>query len=419
MKTNRLEKLARLKIILTRRMLVAGLMGFACGLPLPLVFGTLQARLKEAGVAVGLLGVLALVRLPYGLKVFWAPFMDWFIPPFLGRRRGWLLIAQVLLIAVTLNLALSDPTMLHLVSLAALAVAFFSASQDIVVDAYRREDLKDNDDDLGVGSSLYVNCYRIAMLLSGGGALILADHMSFETVYLIMVACMSVGLITTLLTPEPELPKETPKTFREAVAIPFWDFFNRRGAFIIMAFIMLYKIGDNMAGNMTMPFYLDIGFTKTQIGTIAKFYGTLAIIAGVFVGGLIIIYAGIIKSLWIFGILQGLSTACFAILARTGPSLAGLAGVISFENFSTGLGTSAFVAFMTSLTNKKFTATQYALFTSLMAIPRDVASAPTGYIVEYLGYENFFIICALIAIPGLLLIFAFAPWLKKQDQEQE
>jgi len=403
---------AILKVIFSRRMLVALLMGFSSGLPLLLVFTVLQAWLKDAGVALALIGLTALVRLPYELKFFWAPFLDRFVPPFLGRRRGWLLIAQAALILSIIILAFSNPASFWLISLAALAVAFCSATQDIVIDAYRREDL--NDKELGLGSSLYVYGYRVAMLLAGGGGLIMADHMPFKMVYLVMASTMSVGLLTTLLTPEPKIEQGSPQTIKEAVIDPFVEYFSRNSALWILAFILLYKLGDNMAGNMTMPFYLDLGFTKTQIGTVVKLYGFWATMIGTFLGGLIMLRWGINSSLWFFGVLQGLSTAGFAVLAHLGPSLPGLAAVISFENLSSGMGTAAFVGFMASLTNKKFTATQYALLTSLMAVSRDLASSPTGYMVNHLGYSTFFILCALVAIPGLLVLFKFLPWFKEE-----
>lgn len=383
-------------------MLVALIMGFSCGLPLLLTLSVLQAWMTEAGVDLATIGLYSLVGLPYALKFFWSPLFDRFTLPILGRRRGWLLVAQLFLMASLVWLAFSNPAA-HpwLLALAALAVSFSSASQDIVVDAYRREDLPDRE--LGLGSSLYINGYRVGMLLASGGGLILADHVPFSVVYLIMAACVLPGVVTTLLTPEPAVAT-TPRTLREAVLNPLTEYFSRSNALWILAFILMYKIGDTMAAAMTTPFYLDIGFSKTQIGAVVKLFGFWATVGGTLVGGVILIRLGILRSLWIFGILQALSTAGFALLSVIGPSLTALSAVIAFENLSGGMGTSAYAAYMASITDKRFTATQYALLTSLMGVPRVLAAAPTGYLAEAMGWAPFFITCTVIAVPGLLLI---------------
>lgn len=399
-------------------MLVALVMGFACGLPLLLTITVLQAWMKEEGVDLTVIGMMALVGLPYTVKFLWAPFLDRFTLPFLGRRKGWLLVAQVALIFSISGLGFTDPR--HnpwMVAFVAFLVTFFSASQDIVVDAYRREDL--SDEELGLGSSLYVNGYRVGMLLASGGGLIMADRISFSMVYLIMAVCMFPGVLTTLLAPEPETTLGTPKTIKEAVVDPLAEYFARRGAVWMLAFILLYKIGDNMAGAMATPFYLDIGFSKTEIGTIVKLFGFWAIIAGTLTGGVLMVRLGINRSLWVFGFLQAISTACFALLARIGHSIPALSGVIAFENLSSGMGTAAYMAFMASITNKRFTATQYALLTSLMGVPRVLASAPTGFLAKNLGWESFFIACTLFAVPGMLLLLRFAPWNSKEAAKTE
>jgi PAT family beta-lactamase induction signal transducer AmpG len=404
------------EIIFSGRMLVALLMGFACGLPLLLTISVLQAWMKEEGVDLTVIGMMALVGLPYTVKFLWAPFLDRFTLPFLGRRRGWLLIFQVALIFSISGLGLTDPANNPwMVAFAAFLVTFFSASQDIVVDAYRREDFPD--EELGLASSLYINGYRVGMLLASGGGLILADYMPFSSVYLIMAACMLPALFTTLLAHEPKITHGTPRNMREAVFDPMVEYFSRQGAIWILAFIIFYKIGDTMAGAMTTPFYLDIGFSKTEIGTVVKLFGFWATIAGALIGGVLMIRLGINHSLWVFGFLQAISTACFAILARIGYSVAVLSGVIAFENLSSGMGTAAYAAFMASITNKKFTATQYALLTSLMGIPRVVASAPTGFLAKNLGWETFFIACTVIAVPGMLLLFKVAPWNSGQAEK--
>ncbi len=390
-------------------MLVSFLMGFACGLPLLLTITVLQARMQESGVDIKVIGLFSLVGLPYTLKFLWAPIMDRFTLPFLGRRRGWLLVFQLLLVVAIIALGIVNPKAdPGLCALVACLVTFFSASQDIVVDAYRREDL--TDPELGLGSSLYVNGYRVGMLAAGSGGLILADHIPFDQVYMVMAGLMMIGILTTLKAREPALEKGTPTTFKEAVIGPFIDYFSRSGALLLLLFILFYKIGDQMATTMTMPFYLELGFSKTEIGTIVKLFGFWATIGGGLVGGVLMLRLGIYRSLWIFGILQGLATLGFAVLAHSGQaSLPGLAAVIAGENFSGGMGTAAYVAFMAALTNKKFTATQYALLSSLMGIPRVLAAAPTGYAVAALGWTAFFTFCALAAVPGLVLLYLVGP----------
>ena len=392
-----------LRLIFTPRMLVSFLMGFSCGVPLLLTLSVLQAWMKEEGVDLSVIGLFALVGLPYTLKFFWSPVVDRFTLPFLGRRRGWLLVIQVLLVVAIAGLGLSNPgENPWLVAFAALLVTFFSASQDIVVDAYRREDLRDNE--LGLGSSLYVNGYRVGMLLAGSGGLIMADHFTFQQVYLILAASLLVGIATTLLSREPDVPEGTPRTIREAVIEPFIEYFRRDQAILILSFILLYKIGDQMASTMTTPFYLDIGFTKTEIGAVAKLFGFWATIAGGLLGGIILLRTTIRKALYGFGILQAVSTAGFSLLAIIGYNVPVLAAVIAFENLSGGMGTAVYVAYMASITNKKFTATQYALLSSLMGVPRVLASAPTGFMAESLGWVVFFAVCTVVALPGLVLL---------------
>jgi PAT family beta-lactamase induction signal transducer AmpG len=399
-------------------MLVAFLMGFSGGLPLLLTIGVLQAWMTEGGLDLTWIGMITLVQIPYTWKFLWAPFLDRFIPPFLGRRRGWLLMSQIALMASIVGLGYSDPVKNTWITIgAAVVVAFISATQDIVIDAYRREDLPD--EELGLGSSMYVYGYRLGMLLAGGGGLILADSIPFSQVYFIMALCLLPGVITTLLTPEPKVVAGVPQTMKEAVINPLVDYFSRNSAIWMLAFILLYKIGDTMASAITIPFYLEIGFSKTEIGTVVKFFGSAATFAGLALGGLMLLKLGINRSLWIFGILQALSTAGFAILARIGYNISMLSGVIAFENLSSGMGTAAFVAFMASITNKKFTATQYALLTSLMGLPRALASSATGFMAKNIGWENFFVGCTLIAIPGMLLLLKFAPWNSRAAGEAE
>jgi MFS transporter, PAT family, beta-lactamase induction signal transducer AmpG len=406
------------KVIFSSRMAVTFLMGFSCGLPLLLTLSVLQAWMKEEGVDLSMIGLMSLVGIPYTVKFLWAPLLDRVNLPFLGRRRGWLFVAQLSLMAAIAVLGLSNPKA-HPVMLAGAAflVTFFSASQDIVVDAYRREILSDAE--LGLGSSLYVNGYRVGMLLASGGGLILADHLPFSLVYLIMAACMLPGMITTLYSTEPEQPFGVPGTLSEAVVAPLREYFTRNGAWWILAFILFYKIGDSMASAMTTPFYLDIGFSKTEIGAVVKLFGFWATIAGSLTGGIWMIRIGIGSSLWIFGVLQAVSTAGFMLLTYTGPSVPALSAVIAFENFTGGMGTSAFAAFMASMTHKRFTATQYALLSSLMGVPRVLASAPTGYLAKIMGWNWFFAVCVLAAIPGLLILLRFSGWSTSGEKGEE
>lgn len=398
-----------IKTILSRRMVVALIMGYAAGLPLELTSFVLKTWMREEGVNLAVIGLFALVGLPYTLKFLQAPLLDRFSPGRWGRRRGWMIIFQTALIFSILSLGRTNPIQTPwLVALAAFFVTLFSASQDIVIDAYRREDL--SDEELGLGSSLYVAGYRIGMLLASGGGLILADYLSFPLVYALMALCLVPGLVTTLLTPEPATPFGMPKTMKEAVTEPFVEYFRRPNAILMLAFILLYKLGDTMASSMTAPFYVDLQFSKTEIGALVKLVGFWAILSGSFVGGILMLRLGINKSLWIFGLLQAVSTAGFAVLAQIGHNIPMLAFVIGFENLSSGMGTAAYAAFMASITNKKFTATQYALLTSLMGIPRVVASSGTGFLAEAMGWTGFFVFCTLIAAPGMLLLFKFAPW---------
>ncbi|MDP2645933.1 MAG: AmpG family muropeptide MFS transporter [Desulfobacterales bacterium] len=397
-----------LKLIWNRSMLVALLMGFSCGLPLLLTLTVLQAWMKEEGVDLTVIGMMTLVGIPYTVKFLWAPLLDRFTLPFLGRRRGWLLLAQVgLMFAISGLGSAGPPHNPWMTAGIAFLVTFFSASQDIVVDAYRREDL--SDEQLGLGSSLYISGYRVGMLAASGGGLLLADRLPFYLVYQIMAACMLPAILVTLLTPEPETPEGVPGSLKDAVFSPLVEYFSRKGSLWILGFILCYKIGDTMASALTTPFYLEIGFSKSEIGAVVKLFGFWATMIGSLAGGVFMLRLGIYRSLWIFGFLQAVSTAGFAVLARIGYSIALLSTVIAFENLSSGMGTAAYAAFMASITNKKFTATQYALLSSLMGVPRVVASAPTGFMVKNIGWQGFFVACALIAIPGMLLLLKLAP----------
>jgi len=398
-----------LRSVFSRRMLAVLLLGFSSGLPLLLIGGTLKLWMSDVGVDLTVIGIFSLVGLPYTLKFLWSPLLDRYAPPFLGRRRGWILICQLGLVLALLFLATREPrTAPWLVAGAALLVAFFSATQDIAIDAWRRDLLPDRE--LGFGSALAVNGYRVGMLVAGALAATLADRIPWRSVYFVMAAAMAMCVPATILAPDPERPATPPASLKEAVFQPFVDYFRRPGALQILAFILLFKIGDSLASEMFNPFYLEIGFTKTTIGVVAKLFGFWATIAGGLAGGLLMFRLGINRSLWVFGLLQAVSTLCFSLLARMGGSVPGLAAVVAFENLASGMGTAAFVAFLASLCNLRYTATQYALLTSLMGVPRVILGASTGYLAKHLGWQGFFVFCTLVAVPGLLLLVRVAPW---------
>lgn len=400
---------------LTGRMLVAALMGFSSGLPLLLTLTLLQAWLTENDLSLDAIGLFSLITLPYSFEFIAGPFIDRYTPPWLGRRRGWLFAVQLVLGASITALGMTNPHgNLTLVAVCALLVALFSALQDTVINAYRRETLAD--DEQGLGASMYIWGYRVGMLVASGGGLILAQYVGFQMTFAIMGLLMLPGLLTTLLAPEPDNHHPLPPNLRVAVVGPFVDFFTqRRNAVLILLFIVLYKLGDTLATTMTTPFYLQLGFTTAQIGTVVKLFGFWAVVLGGVVGGSAILRIGQYRALWWFGLLQAVSTATFACLVYTGPSLPWLAVVIAAENFTGGMGTAAFVGFMANLTNKEFTATQYALLTSLMSVPRTLLASSTGFMATSLGWAGFFITCALLAVPGLLLLTRFRDWLREAD----
>lgn len=397
--------------LFTKKMLICIFTGFSSGLPLYILVSLLPAWLRSEGVNLKAIGLFALIGLPFTWKFLWAPFFDRYIPP-LGRRRGWLLISQILLILSIPALGLLDPKIdIWTIAYLAAIVAFFSASQDIVLDAYRRELLLDAE--LGIGNAVHVNAYKIAGLIPGSLSLILADHLPWNTVFLITALFMLPGILMTIFVSEPALKSGAPKTLKDAITEPFNEFMQRNGvasALTILAFIFLYKLGDSMATALATPFYLDMGFTKTEIGLIAKNAGLWPSVIGGLLGGIWMIKLGINRALWIFGGVQMMAILGFAWLATVGHSLVWLGVVIGIEALGVGLGTAAFVAYIAQTTHPLYTATQFALFTSLAAVPRTFANAATGYMVENMGWRNFFIFCFIIAIPGMLLLVKIAPW---------
>ena len=381
-------------------------------MPLYVLFQLVPAWLREGGVSLAEIGLFALVGIPYTWKFLWAPLMDRWIPPFLGRRRGWMIVCQVgLLLSIGILGSFQPAQTTWLIAWLAVAVAFFSASQDVALDAYRREILPD--EELGMGNAVHVQAYRISSLVPGSLSLILADILPWSSVFWITAGFMLVGVVMTLVITEPETALPTGTGLRRAVTAPFIEYLRRRGwsgLLLVLGFMFLYKIGDNMATALATPFYLDMGFSKTQIGLVAKHAALWPAIIGGLLGGLIMIRTGINRSLWLFGVVQVVSILGFAVLASTGPLLWLLAVVISFEYLGVGMGTAAFTAFIARETSKTYAATQFALFTALAALPRTFANASTGIIVESTGWTNFFLICAALALPGMILLLWVAPW---------
>lgn len=411
-------KQAMKDIIFNKRMLICVFTGFSSGLPLYILISLLPAWLRSEGVDLKAIGLFSLISLPFTWKFIWAPLFDRYTPP-LGRRRGWLLITQLaLLFSIPAFGYLHAQLDLWTVAYLAAVVAFFSASQDIVLDAYRREILPNIE--LGLGNVIHVNAYKIAGLVPGSLSLILADHLPWQSVFIITALFMLPGLFMTIVVDEPALKLGAPKTLRQAVVEPFHEFISRNGmrtALVILAFIFLYKLGDSMATALATPFYLDMGFSKTEIGLVAKNAGLWSSVAGGILGGIWMIQLGINRALWLFGIVQMVAILGFAWLALVGHDVLVLALVIGFEAFGVGLGTAAFVAYIAQTTHPLYTATQFALFTSLAAVPRTVANAGTGFMVERLGWFNFYIVCFLLAIPGMLLLYKIAPWNTMKENE--
>ncbi len=398
--------------ILNRRMLICVFTGFSSGLPLYLLIQLVPAWLRVEGVGLAEIGFFTLVGLPYTWKFVWSPVIDRYTLPFLGRRRGWILVTQVALFFTIATMGFLDPVFsIWAVAYLAAAVAFFSASQDIVLDAYRRELLPDQE--LGIGNAIHVQTYRLSGLFPGSLALILADHLPWSTVFIVVASFMAVGIVLTLVISEAVANPSPPKSLAKAIVEPFREFVQRKGpraAALILAFMFLYKLGDNMATALQTAFFVDIGFSLTQIGSIAKFSSLTAAIVGGLGGGIIMIKLGINRALWIFGVVQIVSILGFAVLSEVGTNPWMLGVVVGFEYLGVGLGTAAFIAFIARVTNPVYAATQFALFTALAAVPRTLANAVTGVLVEQIGWTGFFLLCVVVAVPGMLLLFRVAPW---------
>lgn len=403
----------------TRHMLICVMLGFTSGLPLFILYNLLSAWLKAEQVDLKSIGLFALVGFPYTWKFLWSPLMDRFRFPMLGRRRGWMFFTQLALLATIGSMGFFSPvTDLTMIVFLAGLVAFLSASQDIVIDAYRREMLSDREQ--GSGTALFVNAYKMSTLVPGSLSLILSDFLSWQVVFSVTALFMLPGVFTTLLIREPSIYGEPPRTLREAVVLPFKEFIERSGwshAAMILAFIFLYKLGDSMATALATPFYMDLGYSRTQIGLVAKNAGLWASLAGGILGAVWLEKTGVNRGLWIFGVLQAVAILGFALLAQVGAGAPGvvpdtflLGLVIGVEAFAVGLGTAAFTAYIATATDSRYTATQFALFTSLAAVPRTFFNALTGYIVAHTGWFEFFLICFALALPGMLLLPKIAPW---------
>ena len=411
-KHNRSPSVSFKESILNRRMLICIFTGFTSGLPLYLLFQLVPGWLRMEGIGLAEIGFFALIQFPFTWKFVWSPIIDRYTLPFLGHRRGWMLITQVALLLSIGAMGFLKPNVSILsIAFLSVAVAFFSASQDIVLDAFRRELLPDNE--LGLGNSIHVQAYRFSGLVPGALGFILADYLPWHMVFVVVALFMLIGILMTLVIDEAIAEPSPPKTLKDSVIDPFRDFLGRAGlgpALLVLAFLFLYKLGDNMATALQTPFFIDLGFTGTQIGTISKTAGLIAVIFGGILGGLIMVKLKINRALWIFGTVQIISIFGFVVLSEVGSNPWMLGTVVFFEYLGVGLGSAALIAFIARTTNPAFAATQLALFTAIVAVPRVFANAVTGIIVEQIGWTDFFLLCIVFAIPGMLLLIKVAPW---------
>lgn len=406
-------------------------LGFSAGLPFLLVFSTLSAWLRDEGVARSVIGFFSWVGVTYSIKVFWAPVIDRLPLPLLtklmGKRRSWMLLAQLGIAAGLIGMGGADSqSELKVIALFAVWVAFCSATQDIVIDAYRIEAVIPEFQ--GAMAATYVLGYRVALLVAGAGAFYIADYTDWQTAYFVMAATMAIGVIATLIINEPEhkvseLSKQVEHElesavgsasfvgriavwFADAVASPFVEFFRRNGkvGLIILALIAVYKMSDITMGVMANPFYLDLGFSKKEIADVSKIFGFFMTIAGASIGGVMVVRYGIMRPLLFGAIMVALTNLLFALLAISEPNLMLLAGVISADNLSGGIATSVFIAYLSSLTSSAYTATQYALFSSLMTLPAKLMGGFSGVVVDSFGYHSFFIYASAVGLPAIVLV---------------
>ena len=404
-------------IFTSRRVAVMLLLGFASGLPLALTTGTLQAWATAEGLDIKTIGFLTLVGSAYTLKFLWSPLMDRFVPPLLGRRRGWLLVTQLLLIVAIATMGtLSPAAALAPLAMAAVVVAFCSASQDIAFDTYRTDAL--HTDERGAGAAVTVLGYRLAMIVSGGLALVLADsYIGWRATYWLMAGLMVIGIVATFAAPEPDVEAPAPRTLTEAVIGPLRDFFSREGALAALLLIVLYKLGDAFAGSLTTAFLIrGVGFTVTEVGAINKVLGLTATIVGALAGGALMARLSIYRALMIFGALQAVTNLGFWVLAVTPKAYWSMAAAVGLENLCGGMGTAAFVAFLMALCKARYSATQYALLSALAAVGRTYLAGPlSGVMVEAFGWPLFFASTVLIALPGLFLLWVYRDQIRELD----
>jgi len=410
----------RFGLLWNPRIRLCVLLGFTSGLPLYVLFTLVPVWLRSAHVDLGAVGLFALVQFPYTWKFLWAPLLDRYQIPFLGRRRGIMLITQICLVGLIAVIGRLDPlSQLAAISVCSALLAFASATLDIAIDAFRRELL--HDDELGPGNGVHVTAYKLSSLVPGALALVLLDRISADKVFLITALFMLPGIAMALLVDEPGAGLFRPRTLKEAVIEPFREFLQRGGVkqgLLILLFMLLYKLGDALATSLSSAFYLDLGFTRTQIGLIAKNVGLWASVIGGIAGTAWMVVLGINRALWVFGVLQIGAILAFAWLGHRGADPFALAITIGSESFvSVGLGTAALSAYLARSSDVRYTATQYALFSSLVAVPRTLASAATGFIVEAIGWVPFFELCAVLSVPALLLLPWVAPWRRGESDD--
>ena len=391
--------------LFNRRIAVVTLLGFSSGLPLALSGGTLQAWITEVGVEITTIGIFSLVGIPYVFKFVWAPILDRYQLGWLGRRRDWTLIAQTALAVLLISIGYLDLASGELawLGIAALMLAFLSATQDIAIDAYRTEVLEQKE--RGFGAAVFVAGYRVAMLTAGAGALALADRVGFERVYIVMGMLMGIGVAANLASPRLAATVPAPKTLRAAVVDPLKDFFTRPEALVLLALVFLYKLGEAFAGTLTTTFLLrGLEFSLMDVGIINKGLGIIASIAGALFGGALMYRFGLYRSLLMFAWLQAVTNLGFCLLAITGKSYLALVIVIALENLTGGMGTAAFVALLMALCDPRYTATQFAMLTAVAALGRVLAGPPSGLMVESLGWPLFYFISFIIAVPAILIL---------------
>jgi MFS transporter, PAT family, beta-lactamase induction signal transducer AmpG len=396
---------ASLRMCWNRRIGITLLLGFSSGLPLSLSGSTLQAWLATLHVDISTIGLFSLVGLPYSLKFIWAPLMDRYVPPFLGRRRGWILLTQFFLAVLLVVMAFTDPlAQIWRMGILAFALAFASASQDIVYNAYFTDILRPAE--RGLGAAVQAGGYRLAMIVSGALVLILSDRIGWRNSYLLMALLMLVAMIPTSLGPEPEKQVVPPRTLGEAVLIPLSELVMRRGAVWLLMLVVLYKFGDWFSGQLTNAFLIEgLHFTAGDVGVVNKGFGIAATIVGVFLGGLLMTRLSLFRALFYFGILQAGSILAFLALSVIGHSYLGMVVAVGVENLAWGMGTAAFIAYLMALCDHRYTAFQFALLSTLDSISRVFLGPPAGYLAQHSGWSAVFAASALLALPGLILLF--------------